>query len=32
MHSELKASYLTELEATRIAEWAGDFQDSLHSP
>jgi len=26
MHSELKASYLTELEAARIAEWAGDFQ------
>ncbi|MCR9189225.1 MAG: DUF3703 domain-containing protein [Alteromonadaceae bacterium] len=26
MHSELKASYLTELEAARIAELAGEFQ------
>tara|TARA_R110002094_G_scaffold205335_1_gene176180 strand:+ start:99 stop:449 length:351 start_codon:yes stop_codon:yes gene_type:complete len=29
MHSELKASYLTELEAARVAEWAGDFQTAF---
>ena len=29
MHSELKQSYLAELEAARGAEWAGDFQTAF---